>query len=156
MCWRGCSSCFFMLAVMQFLYTNLLCKIWSWFLATSHCYPILTWKLGWFWNVDLNVAPCWYLCGCRTEWLTQHQHSCWHSSVYFVLFQNRCCVDWPLIYLIIYIKLQIYAHHIKIYIRWQQMPSVARIWIPILTINFNYMSYVHKCLMMTSLYGWNM
>jgi hypothetical protein len=29
---------------------------------------------------------------------TANKNECWLSSVYFVLFQNHCCVDWPLIF----------------------------------------------------------
>jgi hypothetical protein len=38
--------------------------------------------------------------------------------------------------------------HYRIRVMAKQ-PSVARIRIHILTINFNYLNYVHKCLMMT-------
>jgi hypothetical protein len=32
---------------------------------------------------------------------TTNKNECWHSNVDFGLFQNRCCVDWPLISLIL-------------------------------------------------------
>jgi hypothetical protein len=66
-CWRGGVFVLFHVAVVQFLYTNLMCKIWSWFLVSSHCSPRFTWNHGCLWNVDLNVAPCWYLCGCTND-----------------------------------------------------------------------------------------
>jgi hypothetical protein len=66
-----------------------------------------------------------------------------HTSVFLCLFNHNHNNKFYL-----HIKLQIYAHYINIYSLAKQQ-SVARIWIRIITTNFNYLSYVNMRLMMT-------